>query len=255
MRDPVQYARYSDERSRPFYTLLSRVPDRPYREIVDLGCGTGVLTQDISERWPDAHTVGTDNSPQMLATSSKFAVPGRLEFVEEDVADFNRPVDLLFSNATLQWLIDHETLFPRLAKLVNPGGVFAHQMPHSFDLPSHRLMEEIALNGPWTPKLRNWRQIGVQPLKWYIDLLIDMGFDVEAWETEYFFVLQGDDPVLEWVKGTSLQPILSRLDDEQERATFTKTYAEALRNAYPKSSNGSTIYPFKRIFFVASLPV
>ena len=255
MRDPVQYARYSDERSRPFYTLLSRVPDRPYREIVDLGCGTGVLTREISTRWPQALTVGVDSSPQMLAGSTSYAVPGRLEFVEQDVKDYAKPVDLLFSNATLQWLVDHETLIPRLARLVNPGGVFAHQMPHSFDLPSHRIMEDIALNGPWTPKLRNWRQIGVKPLRWYVDLLMDRGFEVEAWETEYFFVLRGDDPVLEWVKGTSLQPILSRLDDEEERATFTRLYGEALRDAYPMSKNGSTIYPFKRIFFVASLPV
>jgi trans-aconitate 2-methyltransferase len=253
MRDPVQYARYSDERSRPFFTLLSRVPDRPYREIVDLGCGTGVLTQAISERWPEAHTVGLDNSPQMLASSKGYAVPGRLEFAEADVAAYATSVDLLFSNATLQWLDGHEALFPRLAALVNAGGVFAHQMPHSYDLPSHLIMTELANNGPWAAKLRNWRQIGVMPLRWYVDLLMDLGFEVEAWETEYYFVLQGEDPVLEWVKGTSLQPILSRLD-EAERGEFTSTYAAALRQAYPASSNGSTIYPFKRIFFVACLP-
>jgi trans-aconitate 2-methyltransferase len=251
MRDPVQYARFSDERSRPFFTLLSRVPERPYKEIVDLGCGSGELTVAIAERWPDAHVIGLDSSPQMLAASAKFAKPANLDFVLGDVSQYNTPADLVYSNATLQWVEDHETLFPRLAALTKSGGVFATQMPSSFEQPSHLLMEETARTGPWASKVAGWRKMRVLPLRWYVDTLMDLGFEVEAWETVYYFVLEGEDPVVEWVKGTSLQPILSLLDDA-ERAEYLSVYAEKVRAAYPPSANGSTVFPFKRIFFIGA---
>ena len=254
MRDPVQYARFSDERSRPFFTLLSRVPERPYREIVDLGCGAGELTVAIAQRFPEAHVVGLDSSPQMLAESEKFVRPANLEFVLGDVNDYETPADLVFSNATLQWVEGHESLFPRLASLTREGGVFATQMPSSFEQPSHVLMEETARTGPWSEKVAGWRKMHVQPLQWYVDLLMDLGFETEAWETVYYFVLQGEDPVVEWVKGTSLQPVISLLD-EAERAEFLRQYAAKVRIAYAPHANGSTVFPFKRIFFIGSRPV
>jgi trans-aconitate 2-methyltransferase len=250
MRDPVQYARFSDERSRPFFNLVERVPQRAFHSIVDLGCGSGELTVALAERWPEAQVLGIDNSPQMLSKSGAYAIDGRLSFVEQDVRDFETPADLIFSNATLQWLGDHPTLFPRLASLVNPGGVLAVQMPFSHVLPSHLLMEETVRDGPWAPKLAGWQRFQVQPLSWYVELLMDLGFSVDAWETTYYFVLQGEDPILEWVKGTSLQPVINSLDDG-ERAEFTSRYAARLREAYPPAPQG-TIYPFRRIFFVAS---
>jgi trans-aconitate 2-methyltransferase len=251
MRDPDQYARFRDERSRPFFHLLDRIPaELPFESIVDLGCGSGELTRSLAERWPRAHVVGLDYSPQMLARSGEYAIEGRLSFVEGDVNDYDTPADLIFANATLQWVDDHDSLFPRLAALVNAGGVLAVQMPFSQVLRSHELLEETARDGPWAAKLAAWRRFQVRPLSWYIELLSHLGFSVDAWETTYYFVLQGDDPVLEWVKGTSLQPILSLLG-KAERAEFISRYAVALREAYPPTPQG-TIYPFRRIFFVAS---
>src|SRR5262245_40481595 len=132
MRDPVQYARFSDERSRPFFTLLSRVPEKPYHDIVDLGCGAGELTHALVEHWPEARIAGLDSSPQMLAGAGKYAVPGHLEFVLGDIGEYRDEVDLMFSNAALQWLDDHETLVPRLARLVRPHGTFAFQVPNNW---------------------------------------------------------------------------------------------------------------------------
>jgi trans-aconitate 2-methyltransferase len=250
MRDPVQYARFSDERSRPFFNLLERVPQRDFWTIVDLGCGAGELTVELAQRWPEAQVRGIDSSPQMLAKSDAYAIPGRLDFVEQTVEAYDSPADLVFSNATLQWLGDHAELFPRLASLVNPGGVLAVQMPFSHVQRSHLLIEETARSGPWAERLADWQRFQVQPLSWYVELLMRLGFSVDAWETTYYFVLPGEDPILEWVKGTSLQPILNRLPDD-ERAEFTSRYAARLREAYPPAPQG-TIYPFQRIFFVAS---
>jgi len=250
MRDPAQYARFSDERSRPFFNLLDRVPQRPFRSIVDLGCGSGELTVALSDRWPDAAVTGLDNSPQMLAKATPLSRPGRLEFSAGAIEDFDEPADLIFSNAALQWTSDHESLFPRLAGLVADGGAFAVQMPHSFDQPSHLILEEIARSGAWAERLRSWGRMKVKPVAWYAGMLMDLGFEVDAWETTYYFVLQGEDPVLEWVKGTSLQPILTLLEPE-DRQAFTAEYAARLREAYPATPKG-TVYPFKRIFFVAT---
>ncbi|MPZ49191.1 MAG: methyltransferase domain-containing protein [Dehalococcoidia bacterium] len=250
MRDPNQYAVFADERSRPFFSLLERVPERPFREIIDLGCGAGVLTRSLAERWPQAHVIGLDNSPQMLAAGAKHAIPGRFDLVEGDILAYDKPTDLIFTNAALQWVDGHETLFPRLAGLIKSGGVLACQMPSSFQQPSHLIMEEVARSGPWAPKLADWRQLQVKELEWYGNLLLEMGFSVDAWQTTYHFLLQGDDPVVEWVKGTSLQPILNRLD-EAERAAYLAEYAHRLREVYPSQAHG-TVYPFTRIFFVAS---
>jgi trans-aconitate 2-methyltransferase len=253
MRDPVQYSRFSDERSRPFFALLERVPKHlPLKRIVDLGCGSGELTRAIADRWPEAQVTGLDNSPQMLARAGDYAIPGRLDFALGPIEEYDEPADLIFANAALQWLGDHPGLFPRLAGLINPGGVLAVQMPFSHVQPSHLLLEETARTGPWAARLSDWQRFQVQPLSWYVELLMDRGFSVDAWETTYYFVLQGEDPVLEWVKGTSLQPILNRLED-QERTEFAARYAAKLRTAYPPTTQG-TVYPFKRIFFVASRP-
>jgi trans-aconitate 2-methyltransferase len=246
----VQYARFNDERSRPFFNLLERVPAQlPLKSIVDLGCGSGELTRAIAERWPGAHVVGLDSSPQMLARSGDYAIPGRLEFRQGEIEGYAGPADLVFANAALQWVGDHPSLIPRLAGLVNAGGVLAVQMPFSHVQPSHRLLEDTAREGPWAAKLSHWRRFQVEPLSWYVELLMGLGFQVDAWETTYHFVLQGPDPVLEWVKGTSLQPILSLLKAD-ERLAFSEIYAAKLCEAYPPTPQG-TIYPFQRIFFVA----
>ncbi len=250
MRDPDQYARFADERSRPFFALLERVPrDLPFKHIVDLGCGSGELTRVIAERWSDADVLGLDNSPQMLARAMEFEISGRLSFITEDIREFSDRADLIFSNAALQWVDDHAELFPRLAGLVNPGGVLAVQMPYSHVQRSHELIEEVARVGPWAGKLADWHRFQVQPLSWYVELMLSLGFEVDAWETTYHFVLQGENPVLEWVRGTSLQPILTALD-EFERLEFVAAYSARLREAYQPTPSG-TIYPFRRIFFVA----
>jgi trans-aconitate 2-methyltransferase len=123
-------------------------------------------------------------------------------------------------------------------------------MPFSHVQQSHLLLEDTAREGPWASRLADWQRFQVQPLAWYVELLMGLGFSVDAWETTYYFVLQGEDPILEWVKGTSLQPILNRLE-EGERVEFTARYAARIRQAYPPTPQG-TIYPFQRIFFVAS---
>jgi trans-aconitate 2-methyltransferase len=246
------YEQFASERARPFLDLVGRIPDGPVRSVVDLGCGTGEMTRLLVERWPEAVVLGVDSSPEMLAAARPRAIPGRLHFEPGDAGRFQpaAPVDVLISNATLHWLPDHERLIPRLAGCVGRGGTLAIQMPGNFDAPSHTLMRAVAADGPWAQALAAvLRPDPVQPLAFYAETLLGLGFSVDAWETTYLHVLHGADPVLAWVRGTALRPVLGALGPDQA-AAFVARYAERLRAAYPAGPAG-TLFPFRRVFFVA----
>jgi trans-aconitate 2-methyltransferase len=228
------------------------VPNARVGAAVDLGCGTGELTQRLLGRWPDAHITGVDNSPDMLAAAAQRAVEGKLRFVEGDLATYtpDEPLDLIVSNAAFHWVPDHGPLLARLVRRLAPGGTLAVQMPANFDAASHMLLGETIADGPWAARLAGKTlRPGVHPLGFYAEKLLEAGLDIDAWETVYLHLLPGDDAVLNWVKGTALRPVLALLEP-RETGQFTAAYAARLRAAYPRSSHG-TLFPFRRIFFVA----
>ena len=257
--DANQYLRFVDHQLRPALELLERIPLESPTLIYDLGCGTGNVTRIISERWPAAIVYGLDNSKEMLAKAATESA--KVRWVEGDVKDWrpSDPPDLIYSNATLHWVDGHRELFPRLAGFLKPGGSLAVQMPLSWDLPSHRLMRETLANaGPDRTALgtetlrkavdRDW----VEKAEVYYDLFAGRAKSIDIWETEYLQILEGQDAVLEWVKGTGLRPILNGLDDK-ERGIFLGEYTRRLRATYPVRADGRTLYPFRRLFIVATL--
>lgn len=254
--DPHEYERFADERARPFYDLLARVPANAPAEVVDLGCGPGTLTRTLLDRWPSARVVGVDNSVEMLARATPLAQPGRLEFVRADLREWRpaRPVDVLLSNATLQWVPGHEDLLAGFVDALAPGGWLAFQLPGNFAEPSHTLLAELR-DGPrwrhWLGHLSATAPRVSEPVD-YLERLATLGCRVEAWETTYLHVLAGPDAVLRWTMGTALRPVLSALAGE-ERAEFLHAYAGALRTAYPQRPYG-TVLPYRRIFVVARRP-
>lgn len=252
--DPGQYARYADERSRPFHELVARVPVDAPRQVVDLGCGPGRLTRRLAERWPAARVVGVDNSATMIAAAAEHRLPdGRLDFVESDLRDYAPPgpVDLVVSNASLQWVPDHLALLPRFVDWLSPEGVLAFQVPDNFAEPSHRLLRELRDSPRWRSRVGDGadRSAAVHEPVRYLQTLAGLGLTVDVWTTTYLHVLTGDDPVLEWTKGTALRPVLDVLPDG-DRAPFLDEYAAALRAAYPPGPAG-TVFPFRRTFVVA----
>lgn len=256
--DPKQYARYADERGRPFGELVARVsqlvPDLEPARVVDLGCGPGGLTATLAERWPNARVHGVDSSPEMIDQAAGYAVPDRLTFECGDLRDWrpSEPVDLLISNATFQWIPEHLELLPGLVDAVRPGGVFAFAVPGNFDAPSHRILGELAAAEPWAPYLADVRILKPVPdPETYLAVLSGLGCRVDAWETTYLHVLQGEDPVFEWVRGTGARPVLQALPDDL-RVAFEVAYKERLRAAYPARQFGTAL-PFRRVFVVAEV--
>jgi len=256
--DPAQYLRHADHRARPFTDLLARVPDPPSDRpvIADLGCGPGNVTAVLAERWPTARITGYDNSAEMLDKARvEHAGPtargGRLDFAHADVRTWTpaQPYDLIVSNATLQWVPGHVRRFADWIAGLAPGGTFAFQVPGNFDSPSHVLMRELAGAAGLAEELRH--ADAVLAPQAYLAELADLGCEVDAWETTYVHLLQGEDPVLDWVKGTGLRPLLTALaDDPEAREKFLTAYRAALREAYPQGPHG-TPFPFRRIFAVA----
>ncbi|CAM5742049.1 Trans-aconitate 2-methyltransferase OS=Streptomyces alboniger OX=132473 GN=tam PE=3 SV=1 [Streptomyces alboniger] len=260
--DPAQYLRHADHRARPFTDLLARVPDLPTDppRIADLGCGPGNVTTLLAARWPAALVTGYDNSPEMLDRAHvEYEGPtpggGRLDFAHADVRTWvpTQPYDLIVSNATLQWVPGHVERFADWVAGLAPGGTLAFQVPGNFDSPSHRLMRELAQSARWKDRLADTLRHAdaVHTPRFYLERLADLGCEVDAWETTYVHLLEGEDPVLDWVKGTGLRPVLTALaEDPGARESFVAEYRAALREAYPAGAHG-TPYPFRRVFAVA----
>ena len=254
MWQPDSYLQFQAERDRPFFELLAQVqPAAAPARILDLGCGTGHLTAALARRWPDAQVTGIDSSAQMLERAPTLP---NLTFVQADLrADWPLSApDLLLSNAALQWLPDHQHLIPELAGRVAAGGTFAFQVPGNFSAPSHVLLEELRHSERWRERLNAAERdraalVSFGPER-YAALLAGLGWRVNAWETSYLHLLQGPDPVLNWVRGTALRPVLAALTGPQQ-TEFEAEYAALLRGAYPAQVYG-TPFPFRRIFVVAT---
>ncbi|GAA3721462.1 trans-aconitate 2-methyltransferase [Streptomyces tremellae] len=267
--DPAQYLRHADHRARPFLDLLARVQDPPAPDgelhVADIGCGPGNVTALLADRWPAARVTGFDTSQPMLDRArAAYEGPtpggGSLEFREADAATWapDRPYGLIVSNAALQWVPDHVTSFPAWLDGLAPGGTFAFQVPGNFTAPSHTILAELCASPRWRSRLEGrLRFAPVLEPEEYLTVLLDLGCEADVWETTYLQVLTGEDPVLDWVKGTALRPVLTELgscgDDGAAAAAFTDEYRAALRKAYPPTPHG-TVFPFRRLFAVARRP-
>src|SRR5215471_8095134 len=252
MWDPGQYRLFGGERSRPFYELIGQIGATSPRRVVDLGCGPGELTAELSRRWPSADVLGIDSSEDMISAANEVlaGLPSgtRLRFERQDARDWqpDQPVDVLVSNALLQWIPDHDKLLIRWARQLADGGWLAFQLPGNYDQPSHLELRKFAAAPRWRPLLADveLNRQAASPAE-YLDLLASEGFEVNAWETTYLHVLTGEDPVLRWYLGTGLRPVLDALDQDQA-AEFLAEFGLAMRRAYPAARYG-TVLPFRRV--------
>jgi trans-aconitate 2-methyltransferase len=266
MWNPVQYQRFGDERARPFYELVSQIPElingAPPRQVVDLGCGDGPLTASLMKRWPTAEIVGIDSDAAMLDAASSLS-QARLSFTFGDLRTWSAidngfaTVDVVLANAALQWDLDHLTRLPHTFAQVSPGGYLAFQVPGNLDDPHHQAIRSLRAASHWRDvgrlaSLPPRTHVSFSPLT-YLSELAKLGAIVNAWETSYVHVLHGLDPILEWVKGTGLRPVLNALESDEDRDRFCAELAPLLREAYPSHDFG-TPFPFRRVFVVAQKP-
>jgi trans-aconitate 2-methyltransferase len=249
--NPALYKRFESERTRPAAELLARVPLEAPAEVVDLGCGPGNSTELLLQRYPAARIVGTDNSPAMLA-SARERLPG-LAFEQSDIATWApaKPVDLAYANASLQWIADHASLFPRLLSALAPGGVLAVQMPDNLDQPSHVLMREVAAEARFAGSIGDPSQVRARilPAEGYYDLLAALA-EVDVWRTTYFHLMDDAAAIVRWLSATGLKSFVDPLPAEL-RPLYLAEYERRIAAAYPARADGKRLLAFPRLFIVA----
>jgi trans-aconitate 2-methyltransferase len=249
--DDAQYLKFADARTRPAAELLARVPLDAPAHVVDLGCGPGNSTELLVQRWPSAQIIGVDNSEAMLVRARETLPKQR--FVLSDLRTFraDTAVDVLFANASLHWVPEHEHVLPALLDTLAPNGSLAFQMPDNFQEPSHRLMRELILH--YVPDLSAVHtHPPIQPVSFYYDLLAPRAKRVDIWSTRYEQVVPNAAAIVEWFKGTGLRPYLEALTIDQ-RKSFERDYEQAIDRAYPQRSDGQRLFSFPRLFIVCTL--
>jgi trans-aconitate 2-methyltransferase len=250
--NPVLYSKFEAERMRAARDLLARVPLASAGLVYDLGCGPGNSAELLLRRFPDARIVGLDTSDSMLA-HARVRAP-EAQFVKQDIAHWTPedPPDLIFANAALQFLPDHDQLFPRLMSYLAPGGALAAQMPNTAREASHALMRMVAAEGPWSSRLVPIAK--TQPLiaayEDYYDWLQPAASQIDTWMTTYVHPLDGPQSIADWFAGSNLQPFLERLGDD-ERCEFLARYRAGLKEAYPVQTDGRTLFAYPRLFIIA----
>jgi trans-aconitate 2-methyltransferase len=247
-----QYLKFEDERTRPPRDLLAQVPLLRPRLVVDLGCGPGNSTELLVERFPQSEVVGLDSSPDMLRKARE-RLP-KCTFVEADIESWaaDPRADLLFANASFQWIPDHPQLLRRLLEALPAGGVLAVQMPDNAREPSHMLQREVAASGPWAdnPEMRAAPRSDLLPPKAYYDLLKPVCTRIDIWHSIYNHVMATPQAIVEWFRGSALQPYLSPLG-AAAREQFLAAYTEKVVAAYRPRVDGKVLLKFPRLFIVA----
>jgi trans-aconitate 2-methyltransferase len=250
--DAEHYLRFADARTLPAIDLLSRITVAVPARVVDLGCGPGNSTAPLKARWPDALVTGVDSSAELLAAARRDH-PG-IAFALGDIATWTavEPVDVVFANASLQWVGGHDRLVPHLFDQVAPGGVLAVQMPRNHDFATHRLMRQVAAEGDWRDQLADARdESPVKQPEFYYDLLAPRAAAFTIWETNYIQIMDGPRAIIAWLRGTGLRPFLARLTPD-EQPVFLDRYAALLAAEYPAQADGKILLPYPRLFFIAT---
>lgn len=249
-----QYVAFEDERTRPARDLLAAVPAIQARVVIDIGCGPGNSTELLAARFPEAVVRGLDSSPDMIEAARRRMPHARFDIASIEGWNERGPFDVILANAVLQWVPDHHSLLPSLAARLAPGGSLAIQMPDNLQEPAHRLMREIAAQGPWASKLASasGQRTVVADANGYYALLRSSCSRVDIWRTTYHHPLAGGaTAVVEWFKGSGLRPFLEPLD-EVEQAEYLKRYTAAVEQAYPAQGDGTVLLPFPRLFMVGT---
>ncbi|HXQ17691.1 MAG TPA: trans-aconitate 2-methyltransferase [Caulobacteraceae bacterium] len=247
---PATYLKFEDERTRPAADLLAHVPLAAARSVVDIGCGPGNSTELLAQRYPGADIVGLDNSPAMLEEAQR-RLPA-LRFEPADAATWIPAphTELVFANATYQWVPDHFAQLPRVLAALQPGAVLAVQMPDNVNQTTHRLMREVAQEGAWAGTLTAASRQPLPPPRAYYEALQPHAARLDVWHTIYNHVLADASSIVEFVRSTGLRPFLDPLG-EPERSQFLGRYTAKIADAYPPMADGKVLLGFSRLFIVA----
>lgn len=250
--NPDLYRQFEAERTRPAKELLARIVHNNVQQVTDLGCGPGNSTELLYRAWPTANITGLDSSQAMLEQARQ-RLP-ECQFIQADIQHWRAsPLqDVIYANASLQWLSDHQRLLPHLISQLAERGVLAVQMPDNLDQPTHSLMRKVAESPDWQRKIGDEaaRRKRILPVDACYDLLSAAGCHVDIWHTTYYHIMPSHAAIIDWLQATGLRPFLAPLT-EDDRRVFLTQYHRELEGAYGIREGGNILMPFPRLFMVA----
>ncbi len=250
--NPAQYLKFVGERTRPSLDLCFRIPLEAPGRILDVGCGPGNSTRVLRERWPSAHILGIDSSPEMIAEAAKTYPQGTWRVADATAFQGDPMFDVVFANAVLQWLPGHEDLVPRLLGMTTPGGYLAVQVPSDPDAPIRRAMLTASRQSRFRGALDGAEgSLTFHDARFYYDLLVPIASQLDLWETTYFHQMESHQALVDWFESTSMRPFLERLPDPDDQTAFKDEVLAACKNEYPCTADGKVLLPFQRLFFMA----
>jgi trans-aconitate 2-methyltransferase len=250
--NPALYLKYNTERIQPSIDLISRIDFDNPKQIIDIGCGPGNSTQILVNRWPHAHIVGVDSSRTMIETAKRNYPHQEWIICDAGKDSIKGKYDIVFSNATIQWIPNHAELFKKFCSLLNENGLIAIQIPMFWDMPLAKAIAHITENNKWAECTRGVEKIfTIHNYVCYYDLLKDFFNTIDMWETHYLHIMESHFSILEMIRSTGLRPYLERLTAEKDKKEFKALVLKRIESDYPLQKDGKVIFPFKRLFFIA----
>jgi trans-aconitate 2-methyltransferase len=250
--NPELYLKFGKERIQPSIDLVSRISFDNPENILDIGCGPGNSTQVLNERWPNSKILGIDNSLAMIE-KAKNDYPNQ-EWMLSDAGKDNIPgkYDIVFSNATFQWIPNHLKLLKKIRDILFKNGVIAVQIPLFLDMPLRQSIEKISQNIRWSEQTKGVSNLfTIHSYKEYYDFLADLFIKIDMWETHYMHIMDSQKAILEMIRSTGLKPYLERLETDKDKNEFEQMVLNEIKKEYPNQENGKVLFPFKRLFFIA----
>lgn len=248
----ANYLKFAGERTRAAVDLAARIQIEAPASIVDLGCGPGNSTQVLKNLWPASEILGVDSSPEMIAEASRLYPDQQWQL--GDISEYRpgTPVNLVFSNAALQWVGDHASLLSHIWSYIALDGVLAFQIPSSTFATVRRLIYEVSEDSVWTSRMANARAaLTMESPGFYYDVLAAAAAKLDMWETEYLHVMESHEQIITWISSTGLKPFLSALDSIQERELFVDKLRDRVVTSYKLQRDRKVLFPFRRTFVVA----
>jgi len=249
--NPDLYKRFEKQRTQPVKDLINSIELKNVNTIIDIGCGPGNSTEQLAIRWNKASIVGIDNSANMIRESKKRLPNVKFEQrdASQDLSDLGT-YDLVFSNAAIQWMPNHNELLHKFFGMVRKDGALAIQIPDVSNMGIQRAVKETALNKRWISKFSTESQSNDGNAENYYDICSNLNEEIYVWETDYYHVMGSHQNIIEWYKSTGMKPYLDQLTEEHEKMEFEQEVLERTIMAYRKQDNGKVLFPFNRIFFI-----
>ena len=251
--NPEMYLKFSKERTQPSVDLVSRIDYNKPDSIIDIGCGSGNSTQVLYQKWPDSYIIGVDNSPAMIKRATEDYPDQKWFLFDAGKENMDRKFDIVFSNATIQWIPNHDELIKRFSGLLNQQGILAIQIPLFFDMPVSKSIAEVGNQPKWQYASNGIKELfTIHNEGYYYNLLSKYFNTIDIWVTDYFHIMDSQTSILDMIRTTGLKPYLERITDNKEKQEFENQVLIKIKQEYPSQSDGKVLFPFKRLFFVAS---